>query len=124
MSELSPVNSSRQGAATTTPIACTLAATEVARRLARWQRLAAHVSDRTETDDGIRVRFDDTVSAAEIAGLAAEEHACCAFFTFTIYIATAGTTLEVGAPDDARALVGLLLGQDDREESGPAITTT
>jgi hypothetical protein len=124
MSELAPSNPARRDPPTTTPIACSLAAPEVPARLARWQRLGAHVVARTDTGDGIRVRFDDTVSAAEVAGLAAEEHECCAFFTFTIHIATAGTTLEVGAPADARALVGLLVGQDDREESGPAITTT
>lgn len=123
MSELSPSNSAGRDATTATPIACTLAATEVARRLARWQRLAAHVVARTDTADGIRVRFDDTVSAGEVAGLAAEEHECCAFFTFTIHIATAGTTLEVGAPADARALVGLLLDRGDRQDSGPAMTT-
>ena len=109
--------------ATTKPIACTLTSAELPGRLARWQRLAAHVVERTDTDDGIRVRFDRTVSAGEVAGLAAEEHACCAFFTFTIHIATDGTTLEVGAPADARALVGLLLDQDPRQESGPAIDT-
>ncbi len=108
----------------TKPIACTLAEAELPGRLARWQRLAAHVVERTDTDDGVRVRFDHTVSAGEVAGLAAEEHACCAFFTFTIHIATDGTTLEVGAPADARALVGLLLDQDLRQESGPATTTT
>jgi hypothetical protein len=112
-----------QDPATTNPIACTLAAAELPGRLARWQRLAARVVERTDTDDGIRVRFDHTVSAGEVAGLAAEEHACCAFFTFTIHIATNGTTLEVGAPADARALVGLLLDQDLGQASGPAITT-
>jgi hypothetical protein len=112
-----------QDPTTTKPIACTLAEAELPGRLARWQRIAVHVVERTDTEDGIRVRFDQTVSAGEVAGLAAEEQACCAFFTFTIHIATDGTTLEVGAPADARALVGLLLDQGDRQESGPAITT-
>ena len=78
-------------------------------RLARWQRLAAHVVERTDTDDGVRVRFDNLVSAGEVADLAAAEQGCCSFFAFTLHIAADGTTLDVGAPAEARGLVDMLL---------------
>jgi hypothetical protein len=91
------------------PISCTLEAAEVPDRLARWQRLATHVVDRTVTDDGVRVRFDNLVSAGEVADLAAAEQGCCSFFAFTLHIAADGTTLDVGAPAEARELVDMLL---------------
>ena len=93
----------------TQPISCTLEAAEVPDRLARWQRLATHVVERTVTDDGVRVRFDHLVSPGEVADLAAAEQGCCSFFAFTLHIAADGTTLDVGAPAEARELVDVLL---------------
>src|SRR5437016_12497045 len=93
---------------TTVPIACTLDESELPDRLAEWRRLAGHVVDRADTDEGIRVRFDRSVSAADVADLAAREQGCCSFFTFTIHIAADGTTLDVTAPADARELVRTL----------------
>ena len=94
---------------TTIPIACTLDESELPGRLAEWRRLAEHVVDRADTDEGIRVRFDRSVSAAEVADLAAREQGCCSFFTFTLHIAADGTTLDVTAPADAQELVRTLL---------------
>jgi hypothetical protein len=99
----------RLRAATTQQISCTLEAADMPDRLARWRRLAAHVVERTDTDDGVRVRFDNRVSAGEVADLAAAEQGCCSFFAFTLHIAADGTTLDVGAPAEARGLVDMLL---------------
>jgi hypothetical protein len=93
------------------PIACTLEVSELPGRLAEWRRLAGHVVDRADIDQGMRVRFDRSVSAADVADLAAREQGCCAFFTFTLHIAADGTTLEVTAPADALELVRALFDQ-------------
>jgi hypothetical protein len=93
------------------PIVCTLDDTEVPGRLAEWEQLAEHVIERTDTVDGIRVRFDDQVGAAEVADLAAKEQSCCSFFTFTLRIATDGVVLDIAAPEDARELVGEFFDQ-------------
>jgi hypothetical protein len=94
------------------PIACTLGADVMPARLAEWRNLGTHVLDHSDTDDGVALRFDDTVSAGEIADLAARERKCCAFFSFTIRITGDGTTLEVGAPDGARSLIDALVDQE------------
>src|SRR5439155_1568024 len=61
------------GQMTEMPIACTLDVTEMPGRLAQWRHLAEHVVERADTDDGLRVRFDNRVSAAGVADLAAKE---------------------------------------------------
>jgi len=91
----------------TIPIACTLEPEQMPERMDQWQRLAAHVVTRATTDDGVRLTFDGAVTAAEVAELAAQEQACCAFFRFAIHIDANGVALEVGAPSDARKLVEL-----------------
>jgi hypothetical protein len=90
----------------TDAIACTLQPDELPGRLAQWQHLAEHVVERVNTREGIRVRFDRDVSAAEVADLAAKEQGCCSFFAFTLRIAAEGTVLEISAPDRAQEFVG------------------
>ena len=93
----------------TPPIACTLDASEVPERLARWAELARHVRERSTIADGVRVTFDPTVAAATVAELAAEELACCAFLSFSLRLDAGTITLDVTAPAEARELVDLLL---------------
>ena len=93
-------------------VACALDVADVPGRLAEWQHLAEHVVAQLDTDQGIRVRFDNNVSAADIAELAAKEQECCSFFTFTLHLASEGVTLDIAAPDDTRGLVGMLFAQD------------
>jgi DNA-binding transcriptional MerR regulator len=97
---------------TATPVACTLDVAEMPGRLAQWRHLGEHVVARTDTDDGMFVRFDTSVSAADVADLAAKEQGCCSFLTFTIHIAGEGTTLDIGAPAEARELVSMFFDQD------------
>jgi hypothetical protein len=91
------------------PVACTLDAGDVPARLARWAELAVHVIDRVELADGVRVTFDDGVRAPDVATLAADEAACCAFLTFSIHLDAGRISLTVTAPTDARAVVDTLL---------------
>ena len=91
------------------PIACTLDASAMPERLARWADVAGHVTERSRIAGGVRVRFDRSVAPATVATLAADELACCAFLTFSIRLDAGATTLEVTAPDEARDVVDLLL---------------
>jgi hypothetical protein len=95
------------------PIACTLEATAVPERLARWSELAGHVIERAAVPGGVRVRFDGSVAPATIATLAADELACCGFLAFSIRLESGTTTLEVTAPHEARDVVDLLLPERD-----------
>ena len=52
---------------TTVPIACTLDVSELPGRLTEWRDLADHVVDRADIDQGVRVRFDCSVTAADVA---------------------------------------------------------
>lgn len=91
------------------PIACTLTAEEVPARVAAWRALVTEVVER----DGSTLRFPPSPElAARIGALAAAEQSCCSFFTFDIRIDAGGTTLTVGAPEEAQPLVDELLGVD------------
>ena len=58
------------GEAPKTPIACTLGSGEVEVQVERWQKLYADAgTERTETDDGLRVRFRrDSAAEHELRG--------------------------------------------------------
>ena len=62
-------------------VACTLGAGDLAAQAARWLRLRASAEhNRTETEDGLRVTFDDTVKVeAELCALVAVENDCCSW---------------------------------------------
>jgi MerR family transcriptional regulator, copper efflux regulator len=91
------------------PIACTLDAAAMPERLSAWRKLAASVAERIEVPDGVQVRFAPSVSAAEVADLAAKEHACCSFFCFSVGIGDGETTLTIIAPPEARTAIDALL---------------
>jgi MerR family copper efflux transcriptional regulator len=91
------------------PIACSLEPAERPGRVDAWRDLAVHVVERVDTADGVRVRFDATVSDAELADLASMEQGCCSFLRFTIQASSDGTALEIAGPLEARAVVERLL---------------
>lgn len=105
-------------------IVCTLDTAEVGDRVADWRAVLAQAVGRTPLDGGIHLAFPpDAAIAAEVARLAAAEHACCAFFDFTIRLTASGTALEVHAPAEAQPLLDDLFGavpepRPDREQSG------
>jgi DNA-binding transcriptional MerR regulator len=87
-------------------VACTLAADDKPTRLAEWTQLLALVEHREPLVGGVRLRFPpDPALAGRLAELAAREHSCCSFFTFTLHPASDAVTLDVQAPDDAAAIV-------------------
>jgi hypothetical protein len=96
------------------PIACTLDAAAMPDRLAEWRSTLGHVVGRTRLGDGgLRLVFDTGIEPAELAGLAAAEQRCCAFFSFAITVDQRGTGLEVRVPDGASDVVAALFGQPE-----------
>ncbi len=79
-------------------------------RLDAWQQVLDQAVARSAIDGGVRVRFPAGAEiAAEVAGLAAAEAACCAFFEFTVHVRVDGVDLDVRAPE-AAPLVTTLFG--------------
>jgi DNA-binding transcriptional MerR regulator len=92
------------------PVACTLGAGDMAQRLADWQDLLVHVTDRTAVDGGVRLAFDPATPLDRIAALAAAEQDCCRFFRFALTVDQRGIALEVRAPADAQDVLTALFG--------------
>lgn len=92
-------------------VACTLPVGEVPDRLAAWRRIADLALRSERTPAGLRLSLPaDPDLAAEVAGLAAREQQCCAFFSFRLDLPAPGElVLEIGAPPDAVGLVAELL---------------
>ena len=109
------------GATDDVPIACTLGAGAMSRRLDEWnalladkQQLLRGVAARLAPDDGgLRLEFGPNTDIAEIARLAAAEQGCCRFFTFALTIDDRGIALEVHAPADAQPVLTALFGAPD-----------
>jgi DNA-binding transcriptional MerR regulator len=95
------------------PIACTLEVGEVGPRLAAWRALLAHKHRVDELSDGVRVRFDSTPTAAEVAQLAYDEQACCAFLSFAVLVDRDGVALEIRGATAARHVIDALIGVND-----------
>ena len=91
------------------PIACTLDASQLNDRLAEWRSVLDRVTERSDIQSGVHVRFAG-VSAAELADLAEREQHCCSFFEFTVIVDRQGVALEVRAPADARSILDEIFG--------------
>lgn len=99
---------------TSVPIACTLSSAEAADRSTVWADLLARVTERQATIEGVRLRLPaepDVVARA--AELAVREAECCAFFSFTVAVDSAGAWLDVAAPHEGRAVLEALFGTID-----------
>jgi len=92
------------------PIACSLDADQLDERLGDWRSVLARVTERTEIDRGLRLRFESTVPASQLADLAEREQQCCSFFEFAVRIDESGVSLEVRTPADARPILDELFG--------------
>jgi hypothetical protein len=93
------------------PVACTLHADEQADRATQWGALVAEAVSEEEIADGRRLTFPaDAALAARIAGLAAAEQQCCAFFAFTLQLEPGAIVLTVRAPQAGAELLAALFG--------------
>jgi MerR family transcriptional regulator, copper efflux regulator len=90
------------------PIVCTLDRGELSERLGAWARLAERITERHDTETGVRVRFASGIDAEKIAELIAAEQRCCAFLSFRLAPTDGDIILEVDAPDDARVMLDAL----------------
>ncbi|HWJ63712.1 MAG TPA: MerR family transcriptional regulator [Acidimicrobiales bacterium] len=92
------------------PIACSLAAGDMADRLADWQAVTDHVVRREDLDGGIRLLFGDDAPLGVIVRLAAAEYECCPFFAFALTVDNRGIALEVTAPPDGAEVLTAAFG--------------
>jgi hypothetical protein len=93
------------------PTSCTLPTTEQPIRVAEFDALFAEKVQTVERVDAQRLRLDlvfDASTAAQAAQLAAQENACCSFFTFTLTIADGSMALEVTTPQQQVAILDAL----------------
>jgi hypothetical protein len=89
------------------PIACTQGSGEAGRQVQRWLRLGRDAGlGRTETTDGVLVRFRDQPGVEqELRALAAVEAACCAWARWDVHRAGGELILRVtSTPGGAAAL--------------------
>lgn len=79
------------------PVACILTEADLATQSGRWERLiAGAMTDRAETEDGLRISFRPEPSAEEeLRALVAVETRCCAWATWTVERTPEVIVLEV-----------------------------
>ena len=79
------------------PVACTLSTADMAAQARRWEQLIAQaMTGRTETSDGIRLRFrDDPKVQDELHQLVDVEKQCCPWASWTVSDDTREVMLEV-----------------------------
>jgi MerR family copper efflux transcriptional regulator len=92
----------------TAAVACTLDGDDMRTRVLQWHALldGAH---REPIPGGVRLTLPAD-RAAEIAGLAAAEQRCCAFFDFRLQLAGPALHLEIRAPAEAAGVLDGLFG--------------
>ena len=83
----------------TVPVACGLTREGLAAQAGRWERLAARaMTDRTQTEHGLRIRFRPEPGAEEeLRALVAVENECCSWATWTVGAGPAHIVLDVRA---------------------------
>ena len=79
------------------PVACSLTSADMAARVGRWRRLAVRaMTGRTETADGLRIRFRaDPGVEDELRDLAAGENDCCPWAAWAVKTAGHEVVLEI-----------------------------
>jgi DNA-binding transcriptional MerR regulator len=85
------------------PVACTLTADDMRDRAAQWHDVLDGAL-RVTIPDGLRLTMPADRAAA-VAGLAAEEQKCCAFFDFRLHLDGPSLHLEVRAPEAGAELL-------------------
>ncbi len=102
-------------------IACTLAPKRLAGQADRWrQLLQAAGLGRTETADGLELRFrDEPAAERELRDLVAVERACCAWARWEVQRADGALVLHASStPDGAAALHAMFGPEGAARDSG------
>jgi hypothetical protein len=92
------------------PIACSLGAGAVQRRIADWRAALREVTRREPVEDGVRLHLPRTTPIAPLASLIQAEQTCCPFFTFTLAVGIDAITLDITGPEGAEDIIHALAG--------------
>jgi hypothetical protein len=92
------------------PVACSLDAGGLQRRLGDWDTALAAVRARTPIDGGLRLELSADADLGPLVALIVAEQRCCPFFAFALTVDHRGTALEVRAPEEAADLVAAVFG--------------
>jgi hypothetical protein len=90
-----------------TPIACSLNAADLPRRLAEIRAIGADAL-LTADDGGLRFRNDEP-TRARLEEIIAAESECCAFLSFELHATGDKLELRITTPDGGEALAGELV---------------
>lgn len=98
----------------TNPRGCTLDREDVADRVKAWRDVAARaLSRRAEPTRITTVYPSDPRLLQRLRALVAAEAGCCAFLSFTVDEGPVETVVELEFPEEARALVDLVVPAAD-----------
>lgn len=92
------------------PIACSLGTADVGQRVDDWSEVLRGVVRREPMAGGVRLVFDGVGRLTAVSELAAAEHECCPFFSFTVTVDGRGLGLEVRAPADGQDILTAVFG--------------
>ena len=102
------IDASEQSPSGSHPIACTLG-DGIEDRINEWSTMLTGATHREMIPGGVRVHFGNGADVAALATLAAAEHGCCRWATFTITIGD-DIALDAVGPDEASYLIEATLG--------------
>lgn len=100
----------RRADADPAPIACALSGDDQTERIDQWAALLTQERRREPIEGGVRIYLPAAL-AGPVAELAAAEQHCCAFFDFTLRLASGSLQLEVRAPEEAAPLLADVFGR-------------
>ncbi len=94
-------------------IACELSRSELGVQAERWLRLGRGAGlGRTETDDGVRIRFrDEPAVERELRALAAVESGCCRWARWEVYRDGGELVLRVRSTQEGAAALHAMFGR-------------
>jgi hypothetical protein len=94
------------------PIACTLPPADLRGQAGRWNQLTGRdLTGRTETADGLRLRFRPE-GEAELRALVAVESECCRWASWTVTAGPGEVTLDVRATAEGAAVLHEMFRQE------------
>lgn len=96
------------------PIVCTMESGQWAERQSEFGALFSHLVRTEDLPDGFRWVFrGGDAFARELQELAAREHECCPFLTFTLSVEGEFVTWAVVGPPEARGALDVFFGLAD-----------
>lgn len=105
---------SRHTGAPGAPVVCTIERAGVAARVTEFKSAFEHLVNRERLLDGFRWVFrGDDAFARQLQELAAREHECCLFLTFTLSVDGELVTWEVVGAPEARGAIDVFFALPD-----------